>query len=467
MSRRPVPQVGGTPSRALLPTLALLTTITAVVSSLGAPLVPSVATAYDVRLGTAQWSLTAALLAGAVATPVVGRFASGRLRRPTILVGLGVVTLGTVVSAVSAALEQGFGVLVAGRALQGVGMALLPLAIAVARDALAHERQDRAIALLSVTTVAGAGLGYPVTALVAQLGGLGAAYALGTAMTGLTWLLAWRHLPGGPDETPARVDWWGALLLSAAMLAVLLAVSEGEVWGWGSPRTLGLAAAGLAGLVVWVRVTLRSPSPLVDLRLATRQGVAAPNLVAAVAGLGMYALLTLVVVLVRADEPGFGLDRSVLVAGLILVPYSLMSVLGNQLARVVRRRLGPRWLLPTGCSMFLAATLGLGLFHDHLWQALLAMALGGAGSGFTFSSLAVLMVPHVPRAETGSAVAFNQVLRYLGFTVGSALSVALVAAYGGGDGGFTAALLTLTAVWVVAGVGAVLLDRTTSPPQAR
>ena len=67
VSPRTVPQVGAAPSRALLPTLALLTTITAVVSSLGAPLVPSVATAYDVRLGTAQWSLTAALRCGPLA----------------------------------------------------------------------------------------------------------------------------------------------------------------------------------------------------------------------------------------------------------------------------------------------------------------------------------------------------------------------------------------------------------------
>ena len=83
--------------------------------------------------------------------------------------------------------------------------------------------------------------------------------------------------------------------------------------------------------------------------------------------------------------------------------------------------------------MFLASTVLLALAHDHLWQLLLAMALGGVGSGFTFSSLAVLMVPHVPQAETGSAMAFNQVLRYLGFTIGSALSVALMAAYGGGE----------------------------------
>ncbi len=445
----------GGQQRLLLPTLALLTTITAVVSSLGAPLVPSIAAAYDVRLTTAQWSLTATLLAGAVATPVVGRFATGRLRRPTILAGLMVVTAGTAL----AMIPTSYGVLVAGRAMQGVGMALLPLAIAVARDALEGERMSRAIALLSVTTVAGAGLGYPLTALVAEIGGLPAAYGLGTVLAAATLAMAWRHVPGSDAVAPMRVDWAGAVLLSVGMLAVLLAVSEGEVWGWTSPLTLALGATGLVLMVVWVGWTLRTSSPLVDLRMAVRPGIAAPNLVAFVAGLGMYSLLTLAVVLVRADDPGFGLDQPVLVAGLILVPYSLMSVLGNLLARVVRVRLGSALLLPTGCLMFLASTVLLALAHDHLWQLLLAMALGGVGSGFTFSSLAVLMVPHVPQAETGSAVAFNQVLRYLGFTIGSALSVALMAAYGGGDQGFRATLLTVSSIFLVATLGAIALDR--------
>jgi MFS family permease len=180
----------------------------------------------------------------------------------------------------------------------------------------------------------------------------------------------------------------------------------------------------------------------------------------------MYCLLTLAVVLVRADEPGFGLALPVLAAGLILVPYSVMSVLGNQLARVVRVRLGAALLLPSGCLMFLASTVVLAVAHEHLWQLLLAMALGGVGSGFTFSSLAVLMVPHVPQAETGSAMAFNQVLRYLGFTIGSAVSVALVAAYGGGSHGFRDTLLTVSVLFVVAAAGAILLDRAARPPVA-
>ncbi|MSY84540.1 MAG: MFS transporter [Actinobacteria bacterium] len=464
----PAPDSGDRPPRPyLLTTLALLTTITAITSSLGAPLVPSVVEHFDVRLTTAQWSLTAALLAGAVSTPVVGRFASGRVRRPTILAGLATVLLGTVLAAAAVPLES-FALLVAARALQGIGMSLVPLAMAVARDELAGAKQSRAIALLSVTMVAGAGLGYPLTALMALIGGLVAAYALGAVLTVVSLVLALRFVPGAPGVEPARVDWLGAAGLTVAMLATLLAVSEGEVWGWDDPRTLGLGAVGLLGLAGWTAYTLGSRHPLVDLRLAVRPGIAAPNLVAVIAGVGMYSLLTLVVVLVRADpasDPGggFGLDESVLAAGMVLVPYSLMSVLGNQLARLVLARVGRRTLLPAGSLMFMSATLALAVWHDHLWQALAVMALGGLGSGFTFSSLAVLMVPHVPAAETGSAMAFNQVLRYLGFTTGSAVSVALMAAYGGGETGFRAALFTIAGIWVVAIAGALLLDRRPSP----
>lgn len=431
--------------RAVLLTLALLTTVTAVVSSLGAPLVPSIAAAYDVHLNDAQWALTSTMLAGAVATPVVGRLGSGRLRRPVVLGGLVVVALGTAL----AALPLGFGALVAGRALQGLGLALVPLALAIARDVVAPERLGPTIALLSVTTVAGAGFGYPLTALVAQLGGLHGAYVLGLVLTTTTLAMAWRYVPrdGGADPDP--VDWTGAALLGGGMVAVLLAVSQGGHWGWTAPVTPATAAAGVVLLGAWVAWTLRRRDPLVDLRLAVRPGVAGPNLVAVVAGVGMYSALTMVMVLVQGDEPGFGFGQPVLVAGLMLVPYSVGSVVGSRLAQAVARRTRSGVLLPTGCALFLTSSLGLALAHDHLAAVVVWMGVGGLGSGFSFSSLAVLMVPHVPRAETGSAMAFNQVLRYLGFSTGSAVSVALLTAFGGGTTGFRDALLVLSAVWVV------------------
>lgn len=446
--------------RLTLVTLALLTTVTAVVSSLGAPLVPAITADLDVPLEDAQWTLTAALLAGAVATPVVGRFASGRLRRPTILAGLVVVTVGTTL----AALPVGLGGLVAARALQGVGMALTPLAIAVARDVVPPARLPGVVAFLSVTTVAGAGLGYPVTGLIAERWGLAAAFWFGTALLVLTLALATAHVPAAREDTPARVDWPGVALVTAGLVTLLLGVSRGGAWGWRTAPTVTLLLAGLALILAWTRWTLRSPHPLVDLRLASRPGLAGPNLVAVAAGFGMYSLLTLVMVVVQArpaDHAGWGLGLSVTAAGLALVPYSLLSVAGSRLARAVGRCFGAGVLLPTGSLVFLTSTVTLAFVHDHFWQVLACMAVGGLGSGFTFSSLAALMVPHVPRAETGSAMAFNQVLRYVGFTIGSAASVALMTAIGGGAGesGFRGALLVTSSAFVVAAVASWVLHR--------
>ncbi len=436
----------------LVATLALLTCVTAVVSSLGAPLVPAIASSYGTGLASAQWVVTAAMLAGAVATPVVGRLGSGRRRRPTVLVTLTVVTGGCALSAASAAVEADFVWMAAGRAMQGVGMALTPVAIAVARDQVPGPRMQSTVALLSVTTVAGAGLGYPVTGLVVEHGGLAVAYGIGAGLTATTLGLCLLVLPAR-EGSSELLDWPGALLLSTGMLAVLLAVTQGEAWGWASGAVVVLGAAGTCGLVVWVWWTLRSDRPLVDLRLAVRPGVLPPHATALVAGVGMYFLLSLAMVVVQAPAAdGWGLGRSVAAASLLLVPYSVTSVLGSRVALVLGRR-SPRVLLPVGCVMFLSATATMALAHDHLWQLLVVMALGGLGSGFTFSSLPLLLMPHVPPSETGSALAVNQLLRFNGMAVGSTVCVVLMAALGTGpeqgEVGFRNALLVMSGVWVL------------------
>ncbi|WP_300404107.1 MFS transporter [Nocardioides sp.] len=442
-------------NRARLTTLALVTTVAAVVSSLGAPLVPSIAEQYDVSVTAAQWALTSTLLAGAVATPVLGRLGSGRRRRPAVLAGIAVVLLGTLL----AALPLGYLPLVLGRALQGVGLALVPLVLAIARDAYRGVEQTRVLALLSVTTVAGAGLGYPVTSLIAAYAGLHGAYVFGSVLVLVTLLRALRDVPADLDVAAQPVDLTGAALLTTGTLSVLLVVSQGETWGWTSSPVVVLALLGVAALVVWGWWSLRRPQPLVDLRLAARPGVVGPHLVALVLGVGMYGLLSLAVVVVRADgSAGFGLGLGVAVAGLVLVPYSVASVVGSQAARRVERRWGGRFLLPLGCSSFAASLALLAWQHEHLWLLLVAMAVGGLGSGFSFSSLAGLIVPHVPDSETGSALALNQLLRYLGFATGSAISVVLLQVYGGDGAALVAALLTLAGLCLAAAVAASVRD---------
>src|SRR3954449_7679056 len=233
-----VPSPRHSSPRALVPVLLFVGTVVAVISSLGAPLVPAIARTMGTSLPDAQWSLTITLLVGAVATPVLGRLGDGPHRRRVVLTVLCLIVLGGVL----AALPLGLGWLIAGRGLQGFGLGLTPLAIATARDALSGERSRSAAAALSLTTAAGLGLGYPLTGLIAELGGVHAAFWFGAAFTAVALVAAVVVFPPSPPRDVPRLDVVGALLLGAGLACALLVLSEGEAQGWGSPWLLGLAA---------------------------------------------------------------------------------------------------------------------------------------------------------------------------------------------------------------------------------
>ncbi|PWI19386.1 MFS transporter [Streptomyces sp. Act143] len=412
--------------RALIPVLVSLGMLVAVISSLGAPLVPTIAAEEHVALHDAQWSVTVPLLVGAVVTPVMGRLGDGPRRRAVMLGALAAVLAGGIL----AALPLGFGSLVTGRALQGIGLGLIPLAIATARDALPPHRTGPAVASLSITTVAGVGLGYPVTGLIAQSFGLHAGFWFGTAAAAAALVAAAVVLPPSPRRASARLDVVGALLLGGALAGLLLGLSRGEIWGWHSPRLLVLAGASVLLFVVWAGHELRTPQPLVDLRLTKDRTVLTAHVTALVAGVGMYLLVSLVTRFVQTPRTaGYGFGASVAVTGLVLLPFSLAGVAAGRVVPLLARRAGNAVVVPLGCLVSLAAVLAFALAHDRLWEVFAAMAVAGFGIGWMFAVLPGMIVGSVPAHETGSAMSFNQVLRYVGYSTGSVLSATVLQAY--------------------------------------
>ena len=407
----------------LLAGLTTLTAVTGVVGSLGAPLVPAIAENEGVSLASAQWSLTATLLVAAVATPVIGRLGVGRRRRPVMLSCLALVAAG----ALLAALPLGFAALVAGRALQGIAFGISALAIAVARESLPADRVLAGLAGISVAQVVSAGLGFPVAALLAELLGVKGAFGAGFVLVLAALLVGVLTVPGGVDGPAARVDWPGAMLLTGGTLCLLLAVSSAPAWGYTSGRVLALSVAAALLMAVAVPWLLRAAHPLVDLRVAARGGALAANLAGLVAGAGMYLMMSTVMILAQSGgERGYGLDRSITVSGLMLVPYAVASLVGSWIWVRLDRRIGADLLLTLGCAGLAMANLLLAVWHSEVWHLVVAMLVGGVGGGAVFNAIPRLLVRAVPVQETGSAMAFNIVLRFLGFSLGSALSVAVL-----------------------------------------
>jgi predicted MFS family arabinose efflux permease len=432
--------------------LFLVTLVVAVISSLGAPLIPLISTDLRVSLSDAQWSLTAALLAGAVSAPIMGRLGDGSYRKHAIAGGLGVVMLGGVLAAVATSLP----VLVVGRAMQGVGLGLIPLAMAAARDGLPGPKIAPAIALLSVSAAAGVGAGYPVSGLIAEHLGLHAAYWFGAIFAALALVAVVAVVPpGDPEATNNRLDVPGAVLLSIGLVALLLAIGQGETWGWGSGRILGLFALAAVLIAAWIPSQTRTgnASPLVELGLLRHKAVLTADASAFVLGAAMYIDLSVVTAFVQAPQStGYGFGASVLTAGLCLVPFSIMSLVASRALPAATRTLGPRAVLPVGCLTIAAAGAAFALAHQHLWEAFAIMAVVGMGMGFTFAAIPGLIVRAVPEEETGSAMGFYQVVRYIGFSIGSALAASILAAHTTHGAHLPSESGFETALWVGAGL---------------
>jgi MFS family permease len=446
--------------RLLTPVLVFVTLVVAVISSLGAPLIPMISGDLHVPLSDAQWSLTAALLAGAISAPIMGRLGDGPYRRAALIGGLGVVLTGGVIAAVAGSLP----VLVVGRALQGVGLGLVPLGMAAARHGLPKHRILPAIALLSVSAASGVGVGYPVSGLIAEHLGLGAAFWFGAAFSALALGAVIAVVPRPTPGQGVPLDLPGAALLSAGLIALLLAIGQGESWGWTSAIVLGLLAAAAVLLAGWIFQQLHARAPLVELRLLRHRAVLTADAAAFLLGIAMYINLTVVTAFVQSPRGGgFGFGASVLTAGLCLVPFSITSLCASRLLPAATRLLGPRGVLPVGCLVTAAASTFFALTHGALWEAFATMAIVGVGMGFTFAAIPGLIVSAVPSEETGSAMGFYQVVRYIGFSLGSALAAAILAgdtpagAHLPGESGYVTAAWAAAILCVLAAVVAWVL----------
>jgi MFS family permease len=305
----------------------------------------------------------------------------------------------------------------------------MPMLIATARDALPPERARRAIAALSITVVSGVGLGYPIAGALATYGGVTLAFAVGAAICAVALVAGVLVLPRSAPAPARRFDLPGALLLGAGLAGAIVTLSEGESWGWTSPTVLLVSAGSVLALVAWAVVALRTRAPLIDLRLARGRLPAAGHVSVLLTSLANYLLLGSVPILVQTPlSSGYGFGASGLVAGLVLLPFSLAGMVAGPVSRRLGERWGPRLVLPLGALLMGAALVLLALARGSLWMLALITAVAGLGISTVFAAAPNLVVAAVPPRETGSAMALNQVLRYAGFAVGSALTATVLAA---------------------------------------
>ncbi|MGH3417858.1 MAG: MFS transporter, partial [Actinocrinis sp.] len=359
-----------------------------------------------------------------VFTPLLGRIGDLRGRKPMLLLSVA----GVVAGSLLALLGGTFATVLLGRVLMGLGGGVLPLAIAIVRDELPRERVTGGVALVSASLGVGSGLGLVATGLVMEHGGYRDVFAMGLGLAALAFaavLFAVRRDPvvdraGGADPL-------GALLLAGWLVTLLLAVSEGAAWGWGTASIIALFAAAVVLLAAWIAAELRVSHPLVDVRILAKPVVAVTNLSAMLIGFAMYASFALLSDFTQTPSAvGYGFGASVLHAGVLLLPSAIGSFLGAPLGAKLIGRFGPRLPLIAGGLLAGGALVALAARHGAQGDVYAASGVMGLGIGLAYAAMPALINSAVPAGQSGVANGMNAVLRTVGGAVGTAVATAIL-----------------------------------------
>ena len=459
--------------------LALASLAYALQQTLVVPALPLLGRDLHTSTTWVTWVFTGFLLSSAVLTPLVGKLGDTYGKKRLLVISLVGFAIGTVVCAIAGSIA----LLIMGRIIQGIGGAILPLAFGIVRDEFPRDRVGFGLGVISAMLGVGAGFGLVLSGLILQSLSWPWLFWIGTMPIVLALVFVWWLVPESRVRTPSRLDWRGAVTLSAGLVALLLALSEGQHWGWLSPLTLGVFAAAIAVLCLWVWVELHVSQPMVEIGMMKERTVFWTNMAAVLAGVALYGTYLLVPTFVQmprglpaglAASVHYGFGASVVEAGLFLLPASLMMLVVGPAGGIIERRVGARAVNLVG---LLVLTLGAGvlaLLHAERWQLVLAMCLVGIGVGTVYAMLAKLIVDSVAPEVTGVAIGMNTVMRTIGGVIGGQIGAALltsitIAGTAGAvpaEGAFTATFWISAGAGLLGAAGMLLVPRrgrTTSP----
>jgi MFS family permease len=415
--------------RAVLVVAALGTMLSLVAFT--APLSTLAATGLDLDAAVAgrTWILSSMSIGLGAALLSAGTVADDFGRRRTLVVGMLVLAIGSIVCGAATHVL----VFVLARVVQGVGAAAV---IAASLGIIAHAfpagtRRAGASGVWGASLGAGIAVGPMLTAWLEQVASWRVAYAVLAAASVIVCVLALRLVDESRTPEPRGLDLGGAVLLAGSVSSFLAALVEGRT-GWGRPVVIGLAVAAVVLLAVFVLVEVRrKPSAMLDLALLAQPAFLAATVAAGVVGAGIIALM--------AYMSGFldaALGVSPLGAATLLLAWSATSVATALLARHIPPRFPGRLQLTVGLLIVAVGQLSLtGVGSGSTWWRFLpGLLIAGAATGVVNAALGREAVASVPTGRGGMGSGANNTARYVGSAIGVTVVAVIASRPGPGSG---------------------------------
>src|SRR4051794_18247434 len=386
---------------------------------------PSIQRDLHASIAALEWTVNAYTLSFAVLLVTGGRLGDLFGRRRIFLFGV-------VVFAASSGfigLSPNDTWLVTGRALQGIGAAfMMPGTLSIISNAFPPEERGKAIGTWAGVSALALAIGPVVGGFLVQNVSWQSIFFLNLPVAVLAVIVTVAAAPESRDETVARfVDVPGVATLSAGLAALVLALVEGNSWGWGSPGIVALFAAAASGLVAFVLVERRARVPMVDFSFFRSRGFVGANLVAFIVSFAMLAMFFFIALYMQ-NIKGY----TPLQAGVRFLPSTLVIMVAGPIAGRLTDRVGPRPLMTTGLVMVAGSLFWQGhLAVDTAYASLAgAFVLMGFGMGLVMSPMSTAAMNSVEQSKAGVASGILSMSRMVGGSFGVAAMGALITGLG-------------------------------------
>jgi MFS family permease len=398
------------------------------------PLLTSLEAAYHISAVAAIWISLIALLSGAAFVPSLCRLGDSLSWKKSMVVGgLGCLSLGALISAVSGDLP----VLLLGRALSGVGLLVFPMLAGIINDEFPVIQRKVAVSLASAFLFLGTGIGGVIAGLLLEHHGSfrvvfwGACVLPALGIIGVALFVP--DSRGRPADAPAQ--WWRALDLAGAAgfaipaIALDIAFSEETTWGWGSGEVIGLIVVAVVVAVAWVIVERRSPNPMVDQKVFWSRPMWVNNAVSVLAGFGLFGALVATSTFAQLPNiPGLGgLDAGPVNGAWVVVPCEWFMILVGPLTGYWSRWMGKGPFLAGGAVVEGLGLLLLIFFHGSLAELAICMGVAGIGVAMVCSSFGLIYVEDIPPEHVGRLFGISPILANgVGGSIGGAVFAAFL-----------------------------------------
>jgi EmrB/QacA subfamily drug resistance transporter len=385
---------------------------------------PSIQSDLDFSSASLQWVINGYTLVFGGFLLLGGRASDLFGRKRVFLIGVVIFSVASLLDGLS----QSGGMLIAARALQGLGAALVsPAALSIITTTFAEgEERAKALGVWSAIAAGGAAFGLLLGGILTDLLSWEWIFFVNVPIGIAAFVLSTRYVPESlaPDR-PDSVDLPGAISVTAGLMVLVYAIVKAEDYGWSSGRTLGLGAVALALLVAFVFIELRSKSPLIRLGIFRSRNISGANVIMLLVMGGMFAFFFLVSLYVQQV-----LGYSPLEAGLAFLPFTVGIIVGAGASQALARRIPVHYVAIIGLVLSSAGLLllrGAGVDGTYLGNLLPAIIPMSIGMGMTFLPLTLVATTGVGASDAGLASGLFNTSQQVGGALGLAILSTLAA----------------------------------------